>query len=99
MLGIGLLPFVVLPWVLIGPIVWGFYASAAWHKQRRFACLATAIASASLLIPALAGLLYTGMDAAAAAMVMATLSLLIFLAKLGLNLLMRGWRHFKAQQR
>ncbi|MEJ6004554.1 hypothetical protein WG899_03270 [Paucibacter sp. AS339] len=81
MMGIGLFPFVLLPWVVIGPLVWACKAQSAWAQHRAVAWMAAMIAALSILIP-LISLLYSIEDAAGAALVTATLSLATYLSKL-----------------
>ncbi len=79
MLGIGLFPFVLLPWVLFGPVLWGSLAHHLWLKHRKLAHACAAISTLSLLIPLMAWL-WEGFGAAGGAgLLIAVPSFVIFL--------------------
>lgn len=79
MLGIGFYPFILLPWVIVGPMVWAIVAANLWQKHPLWARCAACIASASVAVPLVASL-RSGEDAGVACLVTAVLSFIGFSA-------------------
>lgn len=68
--GIGLFPFVFLPWVFLGPIAWGVLARLLWPSRWKAAVACASIATVSTTIPLVAWL-WSGTTAVVAGMVVA----------------------------
>ena len=88
MVGIGLFPFILLPWAFVGPIVWGIIAANHWQRNRLWSRVAGITAALSIVIP-LSAAYDSWENGAAAAIVVAGISAAVFV----IQALVRACRH------
>lgn len=79
MIGIGLFPFILLPWLFVGPVVWGVVAIYMWSRARQLAYVSGCATAVSVAVPLVGWLARSGLDAIFAGMVIAIPSFFVFL--------------------